>query len=713
MLEFKFVNKYNNMKIKYLFFLVLVVSFTNSYAQQAKSIDLQEGLIVHFPFDGNIYNEAENLSPFYDESFPFVSNILKEDSTAIKFNNKRLDIDFYKGIFSTEYTVSFWFRPDEDLNEKTSDLKKITFLDSGSKDDQAFALSYFKGNIVLNLAFQESEGDAGKLEKNARQYPFKFLKNNWYLLCVTFGENNDIKLTIDNQTFNMGVFNTISSKLGKIGDFNKPLVIGGDGNNIKGVGKNFFNGAMDDLRIYNRILQHDEISLLFEKKTQIFPLPIVKWRNPQLLYSEVGTENFTIGNCITTNYKINKVQIFINEILSKEITDIKKYSDENRNCNYLIDNKIVLEEGANYIKVAVFDENGNVKYSDERLVINKHIKIIGNTDNMPPTITLVDPSGLPGFKIYTKKKEVTVTGNTRDESGIFNVKINGITAEYDKNTAGFKGNVLLNYGDNTIKVLSTDINKNESTFIFFVNREKDTIEDIPLIDLHEKRIALVIGNEEYVNFKKLNNPINDTKAIEKVLTKLDFDVKYVHNAIRDSLIEAIYQFGEELAKDTNTVGLFYYAGHGIQVEGKTYLVPVNAKTYLKPKDLEYCYPLETLLQALRDSKNRMNLIVLDACQNDPAEINRSFTLEKGLAPIVVGSPGLFVGLSTSPGMTASDGDGTNSTYTLELIKALKVPKLKVEELFKKVRIAVSQKTGDKQVPWENSSLKSEFYFRRN
>lgn len=700
------------MKIKYLFFLLLMVLFSRCYAQQTKSIDLQDGLIVHFPFDGNIYNEAESLSPFYDESFPFVNNILKVDSTAIKFKNKRLDIDFYKGIYSTEYTVSFWFRPDEDLNEKTSEQKKTTFIDSGSKEDQAFALSYFKGNIVLNLAFQETEGDAGKLEKNARQYPIKFLKNNWYLLCVTFGENNDVKLTIDNQTYKMGAFNTITSKLGKIGDFNKPLVIGGDGDNIKGVGKNFFNGAMDDLRIYNRILQHDEISLLFEKKTQIFPLPIVKWRNPQLLYSEVSNENFTIGNCITTNYKITKLQIFINEVLSKEVVDIKKYSDENRNCNYLIDSKIVLEEGSNYIKVAVFDENGNVKYSDDRLIVNKLNKSAGSTDNIPPTITLVEPSGLPGFKIYTNKKEITITGNTRDEAGIFNVKINGITADYDKNTAGFKGNALLNYGDNTIKVLATDIHKNESTFIFFVNREKDASEDIPVVDLHEKRIALVIGNGDYANFDKLKNPINDMMAIEKTLGLLDFEVKYVQNAIRDSLIEAIDQFGMELAKDSNTVGLFYFAGHGIQVENKTYLVPVNAKTYLKPKDLEYCYPLESLLQTLKESKNRMNLVILDACQNDPAQANRSIKLEKGLAPIVVSSSGLFVGLSTSPGMTASDGDGNNSTYTLELIKALKVPKLKVEELFKKVRIAVSQKTENKQIPWENSSLNSEFYFRK-
>ncbi len=701
------------MKLVFSACLFLFYSLSIGYAQQAKSIDLNEGLIVHFPFDGNIYNEAESLSPFYDENFPYVKNIIKEDSAAIKFKNKRLSIDFYKGMFYTEYTVSFWFRPDEDLNATTTTTKKITFLDSGNKDDQAFALTYFKGNILLNLAFPEANATAGQLEKNESKQPFNFIKNNWYFLCITFGENNDVKLTIDNNSFKLGTISTINTTLGKIGNFNKPLVIAGDGPTIKTTGKNFYNGAMDDLRIYKRILQPYEISLLYEKKTQIYSLPTIKWRNPPLLYSEVSNENFTIENCINTNYNIKKLQIFINEILHKEVTDLNKFKLESSSCNYLIDNKIVLEEGSNYIKVAIFDENDNVKYTDERLIINKHVKTDNNKDVNPPTITLTNPSGLPGFKIYIKKNEITLTGNARDESGIFNIKINGITAEYDKNTAAFRGNVLLNYGDNTVKVLATDINKNESTFIFFVNREKDESLEIPVVDHHEKRLALVIGNQDYVNFRKLRNPINDIKAIEKVLDELDFEVKFVQNATRDSLIESISSFGEELKKDTNTVGLIYFAGHGIQVDGKTYLVPINAKTYLKPKDLEYCYGLESLLQALKDANNSLNLVILDACQNDPAEINRSITLEKGLAPIAVNSPGLFIGLSTSPGMTASDGNGNNSTYTLELIKALKVPKLKVEELFKKVRIAVSQKTNNNQIPWENSSLKTEFYFRKH
>lgn len=700
------------MKSKLISFILFFSSFSAAFSQQAKSIDLNEGLIAHFPFDGNIYNEAESLSPFDYENFPFVKNVLDKDSSAIKFKNKRLNIDFYRGTFSTEYTISFWLKPDEDLNEKSTQLKKIIFLDSGSKEDQAFALSYTKGNIVLNVAFPEAPGGFGKLENTERKQAYKFVKNNWYFFCLTFGENNDVKLTIDNNYFKMGQISTINTTMGKIGNFNKPLIIAGDGKSPKTAGKDFYNGAIDDLRIYKRILQADEINLLFRKKTEIFSLPTVKWRNPQLLYSEVSNSSFTLENCVNTTYNLTKLQIYINEILFKEVTDLKKYKLENSNCNYQIESQIDLEEGSNYIKVAIFDENDNIKYTDERLIINKRHKSNDNKDIIPPTITPISPSGLPGFKIYTAKNEIAVIGNVRDESGIYNVKINGITADYDKNTSSFRGNVLLNYGDNTVKILALDINKNESTFIFFVNRDRDDSLDSQVVDLHEKRIALVIGNEAYTNFRKLKNPINDITAIEKALVDLNFEVKVIHNAIRDTLIEVIEQFKVDLAKDKNTVGLFYFAGHGIQVEGKTYLVPTNAKTYLQPKDLNYCYGLESVLQALKDANNRTNLVILDACQNDPAEINRSITLEKGLAPIAVNSPGLFIGLSTSPGMTASDGDGNNSTYTLELIKALKVPKLKVEELFKKVRIAVAQKTNDKQVPWENSSLKTEFYFRK-
>ncbi|MES2794528.1 MAG: LamG-like jellyroll fold domain-containing protein, partial [Bacteroidota bacterium] len=369
-----------------LFLILFFCIKINAFSQLAKSIDLENGLIVHFPFDGNLHNISENLSETMGDEPSYVSNLLNKDSSAISLKNDILKVDFYNGKYSHEYSISFWLKPDTDLNEKTSFPNPIKFLDSGSPYEQCFMLSYFKGNIKLNLMFPHASADSGRLESNSIGYPINFNKNRWYFFNISFGENNSVDLTIDDKTYQIGTINALKLNLGRFGDLNKPLIIGGDPEASEGRGKNYFNGAIDDLRIYTRILQEDELAFLYKKKTEIFPIPIVLWRQPFSLYTEVSVNSINIKHCIKTESAITKIQIFNNDVLLSEVLNPTKYSDQNLACDYIVENEVSLEHGSNYIKIAAFDEHEGVKYSEERLVINKLIRAVGNNDYTPPIL---------------------------------------------------------------------------------------------------------------------------------------------------------------------------------------------------------------------------------------------------------------------------------------------------------------------------------------
>jgi uncharacterized caspase-like protein len=285
-----------------------------------------------------------------------------------------------------------------------------------------------------------------------------------------------------------------------------------------------------------------------------------------------------------------------------------------------------------------------------------------------------------------------------------------MTAKFEKETGNFQANIILLPGDNTITVVATDKNQNKTQFVFFVNRKKEDLLSNEIIDVSQKRIALIIGNADYQHSTMLKNPTNDSKAMAEELTKLGFAVSHIENGNRIQILKAISNFGDKLSIEKNTTGLFYYAGHGMQVKGKSYIVPVDANIEKEVDVLSFCIDLESLMANLEEAGNNMNLIILDACRNNP--FGRSFrsTAGNGLGTIATQPKGTFVAFATSPGMVASDGDGLNGLYTQELIKNLKIPKLKLEDVFKLVRLGVTNTSKDQQIPWENSSLIGDFYF---
>ena len=224
----------------------------------------------------------------------------------------------------------------------------------------------------------------------------------------------------------------------------------------------------------------------------------------------------------------------------------------------------------------------------------------------------------------------------------------------------------------------------------------------------ELRIALVIGNGGYET-APLKNPVNDARLMAATLRGAGFEVIERLDADQKAMKRAIQEFGERLEQaGQDGVGLFYFSGHGVQVGGVNYLIPIDTSINRESDvDIE-AVSANAVLGTMEFARNRLNIVILDACRNNPyARSFRSAT--RGLARMDA-PRGTLVAYATAPGGVAFDGEGANSPYTSALVQAMQAPGLKVEEVFKQVRLSVMAETGEQQVPWEGSSLTGDFYF---
>jgi len=222
----------------------------------------------------------------------------------------------------------------------------------------------------------------------------------------------------------------------------------------------------------------------------------------------------------------------------------------------------------------------------------------------------------------------------------------------------------------------------------------------------EIRVALVVGNSAYQNAEALKNPVNDARAMAKVLRDAGFEVMERENLTRRAFVEALYEFSGKVPP--GGVGLFYYAGHGIQVRGLNHLVPIDA-ALANERDVKYeTIDLNDVLNGLDEARARLSLVILDACRDNPFA-RRFRSTGRGLAQ--ADAPrGTVIAYATAPGDTAADGEGNNGLYTAELLKAIAQPGLKLEEVFKRTIDGVARSSGNKQTPWVSSSFRGEFVF---
>lgn len=225
--------------------------------------------------------------------------------------------------------------------------------------------------------------------------------------------------------------------------------------------------------------------------------------------------------------------------------------------------------------------------------------------------------------------------------------------------------------------------------------------------LKAPKVALVVGNSKYRDAPELKNPGNDARGISEALKAAGFTVNMKLETGREELINAIREYVHLLEKQ-KAVGLFYFAGHGVQLDWRNYMLPVDAVIDRIEDVARQSVDIARLMEGLTKAANPMNIILLDACRENPFGEAKQ-PAQKGLsqmdAPI-----NTVLAYATSPGNVASDGDGANGLYTENLLREMKVPEAKVEDVFKRVRLGVRRASRGAQIPWESTSLEDDFWF---
>jgi len=344
----------------------------------------------------------------------------------------------------------------------------------------------------------------------------------------------------------------------------------------------------------------------------------------------------------------------------------------------------------------------------------EHNNYIGTGKNNAtlPEMSWVSPEY---YTSSTGEKNIIVKICIKSKSELQNVqfyvngkmKVNNATRGYTVVNANcdftIERNIPLSEGENKITVKITNGAGEITSDTRIINMQS------AVVTTDQKRLALVIGNGTYT-MSPLKNPPNDANVIASELRSLGFDVMAYTNLSQTEMKRHIREFGNKLAAQKG-VGLFYYAGHGLQLNGENYIVPTTA-VINKEQDVELeAVNLKRVLGEMDYAGNDLNIVILDACRNNP--FARSFRSGGGNGYASVNAPkGTYIAFATAPGSVASDGSGDNGLYTQELVKALKRPGLKIEDVFKQVRGSVYKISNEQQLTWENSSIFGDFYFKK-
>lgn len=233
------------------------------------------------------------------------------------------------------------------------------------------------------------------------------------------------------------------------------------------------------------------------------------------------------------------------------------------------------------------------------------------------------------------------------------------------------------------------------------------IEQTPATSTRQRRLALIIGNGAYQKIKSLNNPPNDAMLVASTLRKLGFDVTVETDRSQVQMKRLIREFGQ-LLRSRGGVGLFFFAGHGIQSRGNNYLIPIDADIQIEADLEDNAINLNYALNVMDDAQNTLNIAILDACRDNP--FPRSFRSTSGGLAQLRAPTGTLIAYATAPDSVAADGGGANSPYTEELVKQLQLPGVLLETMFRRVTERVSSRSGGRQEPWFSANVKGDFYF---
>ncbi len=224
-----------------------------------------------------------------------------------------------------------------------------------------------------------------------------------------------------------------------------------------------------------------------------------------------------------------------------------------------------------------------------------------------------------------------------------------------------------------------------------------------------KKVALVIGIKSYTNVPPLLNTINDARSVSESLKTKGFETIELYDPKNKAEIrDAVIKYSRSLKDQKDGVGLLFYAGHGMQVDGSNYIIPTNANLELKADVEDQCMNLDYVLRTMEENGNHLNIMILDACRNNPF---RGFSRsgEQGLS-MVAAPKGSYLVYATKPGSVASDGVGSNGLFTSKLLKYMNTPNLNIEQVFKLTASEVAKDSDDRQRPWISSDYTGDFFF---
>jgi hypothetical protein len=422
--------------------------------------------------------------------------------------------------------------------------------------------------------------------------------------------------------------------------------------------------------------------------------PMITWVSPSGLTTSLDTYTARVRANIKSGSDLKSVLFYVNGT-SKGEAELKTSQDGTK--TYVAEKTLNLNPGENNVYLIATNFDGSSK-SDLRYFNNpqanppeitwgipKTTTALVNSDAFTMEVCIKSPADLLSAQVLVNGVQVTV--------GKFFQRMEGVDCNYV-----WKPEIILKEGENSVYVIAENIagsKRSENRIIQFSKA------------LAEKRLALVFGNSNYANGTSLKNPINDANLMEGTLKNLGFTVIKQLNAGRDSMFSAIREFSKKLS-DYN-VALFYYAGHGIQVDGTNYLIPVNAKLENKEDCKWEAVAVNTVTDEFKKNSANTNIVILDACRNNPYKswVRGGEAGFKALAPI----NGTIVSFSTSEGATAADGDGANGLFTEELVKQMSIAQ-PIEGVFKQTRKEVMAKSKGLQMPTEWTYLTGDFYFKK-
>ena len=339
----------------------------------------------------------------------------------------------------------------------------------------------------------------------------------------------------------------------------------------------------------------------------------------------------------------------------------------------------------------------NNNTEEEKIDIDTDVVVNVEVDNEGPVIILTKPQiATRGLAVVKEEEELDIAGRVSDISGISQIKVNNIKIEF--NLQGCFDSTIPFPKDNLITIIATDRKNNSTEKVYKISSQ---LPEEP----NKKRIAFIIGNSDYDSLKSLRNPENDVDSMANVLRSLNFDVQLYKNLRLENFKSELQKFKDKISNDCAV--LFYYAGHGVQINGNNYLVPVDVFIRNESEVYEKCLCMKKdILCGFEGYSKNTNVIILDACRDNPFE---GFTT-RGLAQMGSLPENSIIAFSAAENQVALDGDGANSPFTEELLSSLKIPGLKAEEVFKLTRIGVRYKTNNVQNPATYNTLTTDFYF---